>query len=210
MNEALKVHHRDCNNTWTGICTCDRISKEQRPWVNPFQVDVQTFHERTGGRGTIYSQEGRELRAKLIMEEAVETVAALGFSAYGDIMTTDGEGRYVAQFSKAHKAFNLLEYIDGLADLVYVTVGGAINAGINLQRHFDEVHAANMRKLSGPKRADGKQLKPEGWEGPNHLRVLKGYYSPWLEHTLITQTDVDLSADSAQSENAMPTSENTI
>jgi predicted HAD superfamily Cof-like phosphohydrolase len=29
---------------------------------------------------------------------------------------------------------------------------------------FGEVHRANMRKLDGPRRADGKLLKPPGWQ----------------------------------------------
>lgn len=42
---------------------------------------------------------------------------------------------------------------------------------------FDEVHAANMRKL-GPDgkpiyRADGKNIKPAGWVGPNHRRIFE-------------------------------------
>lgn len=39
---------------------------------------------------------------------------------------------------------------------------------------WDEVHAANMRKAGGPKcPTTGKQLKPEGWVGPDIAGVLK-------------------------------------
>jgi predicted HAD superfamily Cof-like phosphohydrolase len=38
--------------------------------------------------------------------------------------------------------------------------------GIDLRPYFREVHRTNMWKLKGPKREDGKQLKPEGWKPP--------------------------------------------
>lgn len=53
---------------------------------------------------------------------------------------------------------------------------------LNLSRSFrlpfadlwDEVHAANMRKVGGPKCPDtGKQLKPEGWTKPDIEGVLR-------------------------------------
>jgi predicted HAD superfamily Cof-like phosphohydrolase len=141
--------------------------------MNPFQEAVAKFHHQTGGRGSLDTPEGRELRAKLIMEEAVETVAALGF--YSTAVLVNNEGIMVADFHRGYDQFHLEDFIDGLCDLTYVTMGGAVNADIDLQRHFDEVHRANMRKLDGPKRADGKQLKPEGWVGPDHGRILELY-----------------------------------
>lgn len=38
--------------------------------------------------------------------------------------------------------------------------------GIDMRPFFLEVHRTNMWKLKGPKREDGKQLKPEGWKPP--------------------------------------------
>jgi predicted HAD superfamily Cof-like phosphohydrolase len=37
-----------------------------------------------------------------------------------------------------------------------------------------EVHRANMHKTDGPRRADGKQLKPEGWRPADVRAVLAG------------------------------------
>ncbi len=54
-----------------------------------------------------------------------------------------------------------------LVDLVYVTVGAAITFGIPFDRVWDEVHRANMEKVGGGMREDGKVLKPEGWVPPN-------------------------------------------
>ena len=51
-----------------------------------------------------------------------------------------------------------------LADLLYVTYGAIWACGVDPDPVFAEVHDANMRKLDGPRRADGKILKPEGWQ----------------------------------------------
>ena len=59
------------------------------------------------------------------------------------------------------------EWADAIIDLLYVTIGAGIAAGINLEPLWDEVHHANMQKFPGTKRQDGKQLKPEGWSPPN-------------------------------------------
>lgn len=50
-----------------------------------------------------------------------------------------------------------------LADLLYVTYGALDLLGIDADAVLAEVHRANLSKASGPRRADGKQLKPEGW-----------------------------------------------
>lgn len=160
--------------------------------MNRMQEQVEDFHRATGGFGTIDTEAGRELRAKLIMEEAVETVAALGFEVSAEIVEPNNfqnehNGKVVARFLKPAN-FDILEYIDGLCDLLYVTFGGAINIPVNIERHFDEVHRANMNKLTGPKRADGKQLKPEGWVGPDHQKILDRHGKleevPWTQEEL--------------------------
>lgn len=68
--------------------------------------------------------------------------------------------------STAEKLKNLVDIADAVADTVYVNVGTALAFGIPIERVFEIVRAANLAKLTGPKREDGKQLKPEGWEPP--------------------------------------------
>lgn len=60
-----------------------------------------------------------------------------------------------------------------LADLLYVTYGALDQLGIDADAVFAEVHRANLAKASGPKRADGKQLKPVGWQPADVRRVLE-------------------------------------
>lgn len=142
--------------------------------MNKFQTQVTEFHKAMGQDNSVYFNQGRELRAKLILEEAVETVAALGYYARAELWDA-GYDNMIAEYGKAYHRFNLIDYIDGLCDLTYVTMGGAVDADINLERHFDEVHRCNMKKLDGPKREDGKQLKPEGWQGPDHGSIIEVY-----------------------------------
>lgn len=138
--------------------------------MNTWQSKVHTFHEATGSTvGTEPAMRDRELRAKLITEEYAETMSAMGYGV--DVyLGHEGLDQSISMHKEAKEDF--LEYIDGMCDLIYVILGSAVAAGINLDPHFDEVHYANMTKLKGPKRADGKQLKPEGWVGPDHEKIL--------------------------------------
>jgi predicted HAD superfamily Cof-like phosphohydrolase len=61
---------------------------------------------------------------------------------------------------------------DACADLIYVTLGTAVSHGIDLSPIFRLVHLANMAKVGGGKRADGKMLKPPGWTPPCHKKAL--------------------------------------
>jgi predicted HAD superfamily Cof-like phosphohydrolase len=45
--------------------------------------------------------------------------------------------------------------------------------GVDLYPFYQEVHKTNMAKLGGPKRADGKQLKPPGWSPPRIEEMLR-------------------------------------
>lgn len=107
-----------------------------------------------------------ELRAKLILEEAIETVEAMGFEVS---VGTEGS-------PSAHQSGRVTirqirdpdwpEVVDGLCDLIYVTLGVAVEAGFRLNPFFAEVHRSNMTKVGGPVREDGKVLKPDTWKPP--------------------------------------------
>ncbi|MDA0244683.1 MAG: hypothetical protein OT477_14790 [Chloroflexi bacterium] len=70
-----------------------------------------------------------------------------------------------AEMAEARPLSNLLiaELMGELADLLYVTYGAMLRWGIDPDVIFNEVHTANMRKTGGPRDANGKILKPEGW-----------------------------------------------
>jgi predicted HAD superfamily Cof-like phosphohydrolase len=113
--------------------------------MNPWVAMVAEFHRKFGQpvaeRPTMLSDERAEMRANLISEESEEAYDAI----------CDG---------------SMVDIADGLADTLYVVIGTALEYGIDLDRVFAAVHAANMRKEGGPTRADGKILKPPGWVGP--------------------------------------------
>lgn len=111
--------------------------------MSKVQEQVREFLEKFGVPigGTPAIREG-SLRARLIAEEAMETIEAI---QRGD----------------------LVEAVDGLCDLIYVCYGAALTFGIkNLDQFIDEVHRTNMLKEGGRTRIDGKILKPDSWEPP--------------------------------------------
>jgi predicted HAD superfamily Cof-like phosphohydrolase len=81
----------------------------------------------------------RRLRANLILEEAAETIRALGFK----IQTTPSSIEVVECCNP-----DLVLIADGLADLHYVAYCGTGAAcGLDMEPIFAEVHRSNMTKL---------------------------------------------------------------
>jgi predicted HAD superfamily Cof-like phosphohydrolase len=118
--------------------------------VNKMQEQVAEFHRKFAqpiAELPTMINERAELRAELIREEARETAEAI---ESGDLVGT----------------------VDGICDLIYVALGAALEAGVDVQPFFDEVHRTNMAKVGGPTRADGKVLKPAGWVPPNIAGML--------------------------------------
>ena len=113
--------------------------------------DIVDFHRATGTliskRPTFPLPVVQGLRLKLIREELEEVVDAI----FND---------------------DLVEIADGIADSIVVLLGTAVSYGIDMRPVWDEVHKTNMAKVGGPKRADGKVLKPEGWKPPDVKSIL--------------------------------------
>jgi predicted HAD superfamily Cof-like phosphohydrolase len=128
-------------------------------------ADVRDFHERFGVPAQptpgFVAAHRIELRHRLIDEEFNELSESL--DALGSVME-DHETSRVA----------LEDVADGIADLIYVCIGTALELGIPLDRVWEEVHAANMRKVGGPVRGDGKIGKPVRWVGPNIAAAIWG------------------------------------
>ncbi len=72
----------------------------------------------------------------------------------------------VDELKAAMKSEDLTEIADGGADSIVVIIGTMLAYGIDMRPIWDIVHRANMAKTTGPKREDGKQLKPPGWQSP--------------------------------------------
>lgn len=76
------------------------------------------------------------------------------------------------EFEEAMRAGNLPAIADAIADLTYVLLGTGVSYGIDIRPVWRAVHAANMAKVGGAVRGDGKILKPDGWQPPDIAGVL--------------------------------------
>jgi len=123
--------------------------------MNKHQKMVEEFMKATGqyvpSRPT-FDGYPADLRVDLIYEESEE---------FADAVYEDDECKL--EWDKA---------IDALADLLYVTYGAASTMGIDIEPFFEEVHRANMEKVGGPVREDGKILKPPNWKEPDIKGIL--------------------------------------
>ncbi len=153
------------------------IEADQRQPLDTLQAKLVDFHRAIDVTvGETPAARDHELRAALIAEEALETCLAILIAKYGP-----SEGRTKLQTLVEEVTSNLdaCEYakameeaIDGMCDTLYVVLGTAVAFGVQLQQFFDEVHFTNMQKATGPIRADGKRLKPEGWQPPDIAGIL--------------------------------------
>lgn len=80
----------------------------------------------------------------------------------------------------AHGRGDLADFADSLVDLVYVTLGTALWAGLGdvWQHLWDEVQRANMSKVMTPSADASKRghkldiIKPPGWQAPRIKEIL--------------------------------------
>ena len=115
----------------------------------------------------------RKLRATLILEEALETVDALGFRAF-NLGDTPKDFELVSK-----NPCNIIEVADGCADISVVTIGTLSAFGISDKPLLKEVDESNLRKFGpgGHRREDGKWVKPPDWKAPDieGILVKQGY-----------------------------------
>lgn len=122
------------------------------------------------------------LAARLIIEEALETVNALGFHATVKLggkfeltpLTIAGIGR---------KEVDLIEVIDGLCDTIYVCYWAACALKVELEPFLDEVCTNNLLKTVNPRFDEtGKLVKPDGHPRPALKRIYETLYVPRWKH----------------------------
>ncbi len=118
----------------------------------------------------------RILRAKLILEEALETVEALGVHVTVD---TNRAGRTILDRNEgltfeASGDVDLEGVVDGCADISVVTIGTLIAFGVDDEPILEEVDGANLRKFAPGSyvRDDGKWMKPPDWRPPDIMGVI--------------------------------------
>jgi len=123
-------------------------SRSKNPWVE----DVAEFHETCGAYSAsspgLPPQDVVSLRESLIEEECSR-----------ELLPAMREG-------------DLAKVADAIIDSIVVLIGTGLAYGLPLEELWDEVHRTNMAKQGGPRREDGKILKPPGWTPPDIEGVL--------------------------------------
>ncbi|MBT5250426.1 MAG: hypothetical protein P8H65_01150 [Rhodothermales bacterium] len=135
---------------------------------------MQKVGQDTPEGAVVPDEKTRILRAKLILEEALETVDALGVHVHIEGIEIVEEG---LQYSGGGE-INLQEVADGCADISVVTMGTLIAFGIDDEPLLEEVDASNLRKFGegSYRREDGKWMKPPGWTPPDIMGAIdKGW-----------------------------------
>ena len=119
---------------------------------------------------TVMDRKTRKLRAKLIMEEAIETCNALGVEIYAERDCVNTVEMSRLSFIDRPEWINAEEIVDGCCDIMVVTLGTLSSLGIDADVHMEEVLSANEAKYANGviRNSDGKIMKPEGWTPPNH------------------------------------------
>ncbi len=135
---------------------------------------MQKVGQDTPEGAVVPDEKTRILRAKLILEEALETVEALGVRVQTQGVEITEEGLEY----DAPNEVNLQEVADGCADISVVTIGTLIAFGIDDDTLLEEVDASNLRKFGegSYRREDGKWMKPPGWTPPDIMGAIdRGY-----------------------------------
>lgn len=129
------------------------------------------------------SMDERRLRARLILEEAVETITSLGFEGPASWQKAVAEFMDFLAKCEYHTlgvTSPVLSMIaDGCADLSVVTVGTLIACGIPDSKLFKLVDENNMAKFGpgGHRDANGKWIKP-----PNHTKPdIEGFFKGLMD-----------------------------
>lgn len=128
---------------------------------------MQLFKQSCPQSPIIPDLEVRKLRARLILEEALETIDALGIHftilAKGYPAVTWSCDVLTFEFHRGDEP-NLVKVLDGICDLEYVNKGLAISCGIpenKLNAAFNEVHRSNMSKMWSEEQLEaGKKKYP--------------------------------------------------
>lgn len=82
------------------------------------------------------------------------------------------------ELQDAVKAYDKVEQLDALVDILVVTMGAIRAAGWDGEAAWKEVMDTNFAKIDPDtgkvrKREDGKVLKPEGWKAPELAQFVK-------------------------------------
>lgn len=143
---------------------------------------MQGARQHTPSYPVVPPEDVRRLRARLILEEAIETVVALGFEPVVDYtidrtalsgfssrdIEIDDLGSRIELKSRPDWV-DLVEIADGVADVSVVAIGTALACGIDINPILKLVDDNNLAKLGPGHTFDefGKLKKPPGHPKPD-------------------------------------------
>lgn len=134
---------------------------------------MEAINQEVPGSLNTPSPDIRKLRVDLIQEELEEFASASGVDLVDGSTATDEDYTYMSvALRPSIPLADIAKVADAIGDLLYVVYGAAVAWGIQIDPVFGAIHQANMLKLTGPKRADGKQLKPSDWQAPDIKGIL--------------------------------------
>lgn len=100
---------------------------------------------------------------------------------------TRAKAEHIAEeLDEIENSTSLYDHADGYIDILYITFGALAEMGFTdaqVKAMWDEVHAANMRKVNGslakrPNAGAHDAVKPEGWKGPDLKTALEQSLPP--------------------------------
>jgi len=126
---------------------------------------MQAVGQSTPDVPTEPTKDEKILRAKLILEEAIELCNALGITISSMVPQGEPVNSTDDLYFNNDLIFNMVEVVDGCCDLYWVGVGGvAVSCGFSLREPLDEVNRSNLSKIDNGYRGDNGK-----WEkGPNY------------------------------------------
>ncbi len=136
---GLEFCLKDCSN-------CNGkgyYEKTVQDWYKDIQDFMTAIGQEVNYKPTIPSEKQQLMASKLVREEVVD------------------------ELLPAMWKNDLVGIADGIVDSIVVILDVAVAYGIDIRPIWDMVHEANMKKVAGPVREDGKRLKPEGWKHPD-------------------------------------------
>lgn len=139
--------------------------------MNKIQQQVKDFMLRAKqecpDKARVPSAEDRILRARLILEEALEYIEASGLEAvFNDKQITMPE-ILIREDDPCGNPADLVSMADAVADLLYVTYGSAVSCGLDMEPIQQSVHENNLSKFDDCWFDDFGKLR----KGPNYLPV---------------------------------------
>ena len=143
------------------------------------QKSVESFMKQAGQEvpdlPTVPDPETCKLRAKLILEEALETIEALGVKVQVNHNLLENSEKVSPWEFHTVSEPDIAEVLDGCADLSVVTIGTLSAFGMPDLPVLNMVDQSNLEKFEegSYRREDGKWMKPPTWKAPDFMYLWK-------------------------------------